>query len=132
MRQPLGLYLVTLALLLTWPLHIGAVTFILAEFVGEHYEPHKDHVLYWFAGLAVGGLLTLLLVVGIFMHRRFAFYFSAFVFLGGLWTLSRFPIRESYDWLLGIALALLLVLSAFYLLWRSRHLKTISYEKAVA
>jgi hypothetical protein len=132
MRHPLGLYLVTVAFVLTWPLHIGAATFALAEMVGEYFAPHKDHVLFWFASLPIGGLLTLLLIIGVFMRQRVAFYVSAFVLLGGLWTLSRFAVRDAYDWLIEIALALLLVLSALYLIWRSRHLRIFSHEKPVA
>jgi hypothetical protein len=126
MRHPLGIYLVTVIFLLTWPLHIGAACFLAAESIGEYFEPHKDHLLFWFGSLPIAGLITLLLVIGIFMRRCFAFYVSAWVFLGGLWTLSQFHIHDAYDWIFKIALAVLLVLSAFYLLWRGKHLIVIS------
>lgn len=128
MRHPLGLYFVTAAFLLTWPLHIGAATFVLAEMVGEYFSPHEDHLLFWFASLPIGGLLTLLLIIGVFSRRRVAFYISAIVLLGGLWTLRRFSVYLAADWLIVHALRLLLVLSALYFLWRSRHLTMFSHE----
>jgi hypothetical protein len=132
MRNPLGIYLVVVVFLLTWPLHMGAACFVTAESIGEYFEPHKDHLLFWLGSLPVGGLVTLLLVVNIFIHRRFAFYVSSFVFLGGLLTLSRFHIRDAYDWVFEIALAILLLVSAFYLIWRVRYLRVISNEKREA
>ena len=131
MRQPLGAYLVMVAFVLTWPLHIGAATFLLAEKVGEYFEPHKDHILFWFATLPLAGLLTVLLIVGVFMHRRVAFYGSAFAFWGGLRTLSRFAIHDAYDGLFEFGIALLLLLSALYLIWRARQLRTFSHEKRI-
>ena len=136
MKRPLALYLVAAAFLLTWPVHIGAATFMFSHVVGEFFAPNKDHILFWFATLQVGLLVTFLLIVGMFMNRRFAYYLTAMVLFGGLWTLSRYSVRDSYDRVFEIvfkvAVAMLLVLSASYLLWRARYLTIYSHKKPVS
>jgi hypothetical protein len=126
-RNRIGTYLVVAALILTWPLHIGAFSYLVTELVGDFIAPHEDHVLFWFPIAAGGGVLVIALAAGIFMRYRWALYASAVVLLGGLVTVGRFFPRPSrdwtlhlYDWILCIGLAALCVMSAAYLLWLAR------------
>jgi hypothetical protein len=128
MKRQFGIYLAVVALLLTWPLHIGAASFVLAEFIGELFSPKSDHVLSWFAIAGVGGVLTITLATGIVLRRRGALYVSAVALIGGLWALWRFSQHSSYDWAFQIALTMLLVVSALYLWWTARHTRSISDE----
>jgi len=128
MRQRIGTYFVVAALLLTWPLHIGALSYLLAELVGDFFAPHEDHILFWFPIAAAGGAFAILLAAGILLRRGWASYVSAIVLLGGLASVSRCFPRPSrdwtlhiYDWILCIGLAALCVLSAAYLLWLARY-----------
>src|SRR5690606_9691932 len=83
-RNRIGTYLVVAALILTWPLHIGAFSYLVTELVGDFIAPHEDHVLFWFPIAAGGGVLVIALAAGIFMRYRWALYASAVVLLGGL------------------------------------------------
>ena len=130
MKQPLGIYLVSLALLLTWPLHIGAGAFVLAEFVGNWVAPNQDLVLLLFGlpAFLFGGVFAIALITGIFCRYRWALYGAALLFLAGLGTVFHYSPRPSldwmfhiYDWLLCIALTLLSLISALYLCWIARH-----------
>lgn len=128
MKQPLGIYLVSLALLLTWPLHIGAAAFVFAKFVGNWVAPNQDHILFWFPAFLLGGVLTITLVTGIFCRYRWALYSAVTLFLAGLCSVFHYSPRPSldwmfhiYDWLLCIALTLLSLISALYLYWIARH-----------
>ena len=132
MRPRLGIYFVVVAFVLTWPLHLGAASFVLTELVGELFAPHKDHLLLWFLFGAIGGALMILLIVGVLMRKRLALYLAALVLFGGIWTLSTFPLKSAYDWVFEIALAALLLLSGFYLCWAARHTRRISNEHRVA
>ena len=121
MRQRLGIYFAVTALVLTWPLHIGAASYLLTVLVGECFAPHQDHLLLWFPFAAAGGGLMILLVAGILLHRQWALYASALVSLSGLYALCGFSLRSAYDWVFETALALLFLVTAFYLWWTARH-----------
>ena len=132
MRPRLGIYFVVVAFVLTWPLHLGAASYVLTELVGKLFAPHKDHLLLWPLFVTAGGALMILLIVGIFMRKRLALYLSALVLFGGILTLGTFPLKSAYDCVFEIALAALLLLSGFYLCWVARHTRWISNEHRVA
>jgi hypothetical protein len=132
MKQRLGIIFTLIAMVLTWPLHIGAASFVLAESIGEFIAPGKDYVLLWLPICGAGIGFLVFLIVGLLARRRRDLYLSAFVFLSGLWIVARsFPHPSAdwtihiYDWILCIGLGVLLILSASYLIWLARHTTSI-------
>lgn len=131
MKQRLGIYFTVVAMVLTWPLHIGFASFVLTESIGEFFAPGKDHILLWAPICAAGVGFLVFLIVGMLARHRRDLYLSAFVFLSGLWALARFfphPTADwtihIYAWILCIGLGVLLILSASYLLWLARQTKS--------
>jgi hypothetical protein len=123
-KQRVGIYLVVISMVLTWPLHIGAASFVLAEWIGNLFAPNQDQFLIWFPTAAAGGVFMIVLAIGMFVHRRLALYGSALVFLGGVWTVNRLLPNPAidwslhiHDWAMGVGLIMLFIFSASYLCW---------------
>jgi hypothetical protein len=124
MKQRIGIYFVIAAFVLTWPFHVGAASFLLAEAIGNFFAPHQDHILFWLPIAAIGGIFTILLIINLLRKRKMALYTTAVLFLAGVGTLSIFFPHPSidwtfhiYDWILCVGLAVLFILSAIYLFW---------------
>jgi hypothetical protein len=104
-RKRIGTYFVVAALVVTWPLHIGAFSYLVTELVGDLIAPHEDHVLFCFPIAAAGGVFLIALAAGIFMRYRWALYASAVVLLGGLFTVSGFfrlhPVIGRFTFMIG-------------------------------
>lgn len=126
MTRRFAICLVAVAMILTWPLHIGAAAFMVTEWVGNLYAPNGDHVLLWFPVAGAGVAFTVLLIAGIYHYHRPALIASSIAFLGALWTLARLPHRTRLECNVSVVLALLLVGCAIYLWWISEHIKPVS------